>query len=68
MCEFLGVGTGVVSYDMACAGESPFVDQQAIEADGASGVDFVGADADLGAEVVAVAVAEASAAIPEDSA
>ena len=66
MCKLLGVRAGVVGYDLAGAGELPFVDQQAFEAYGAAGVDLVGADADLGAEVVAVAVAEASAAVPEN--
>ena len=66
MCELLGVGAGVVGYDLACARESPFVDQEAFEADRASSVDFVGADADFGAEVVAEAIAEARAAIPKD--
>lgn len=66
MREFFGVGAGVVGYGLACACESPFVDQQALETDRASSVDFIGADADLGAEVVAVAVAEARATIPEN--
>jgi hypothetical protein len=47
--ELAGVGAGVVRHDLAFAEELPFVDDQAVEADGASGVDFVGADADFGA-------------------
>jgi hypothetical protein len=33
---------------LAFAVEFPFVDEQAVEADGATGVDFAGADADFG--------------------
>ena len=66
MCEFFGVGAGVVGDDLAGAEELVFVDEKALEADGAAGVDFVGADADLSAEVVAEAVAKARAAVPKD--
>lgn len=47
MREFAGVGTGVVGYDLAFAVQFPLIDQEAVEAYGASGVDFVCADADF---------------------
>jgi hypothetical protein len=47
--ELPGVGAGVIGDDLAFAEELPLVDDQAVEADGAAGVDFVGADADFGA-------------------
>ena len=47
MGELAGVRAGVAGYDLAFAGELPLVDDQAVEADGATGVDFVGADASL---------------------
>ena len=49
MRELPCIGAGVIGYDLAFAIELPFVDQEAIQTDGASGVDFVGADADFGA-------------------
>ena len=61
-----GIGTGVVGDDLAGAEKFPFVDKQTFETDGTAGVDFVGADADFGAEAIAEAIAEARAAIPED--
>ena len=66
MCEFFGVGAGVVGDDLAGAEELVFIDEKALEADGAAGVDFVGADADFSAEVVAEAVAKGRAAVPKD--
>jgi len=59
MGELPGIRAGVVGYDLAFAEELPLIDYQAVEADGAAGVDFVGADADFGAQAVLVAVAEA---------
>ena len=65
MREPFRVGAGVVGDDLAGTEEFPFVDQETFEANRTAGVDFVGADADFGAEVVAEAVTEARAAIPE---
>ena len=65
--EFFRVGTGIVGDDLAGAEELPFIDEQALEAYGSAGVDFVGADADFGAEVVTEAVIKTCAAIPEDT-
>ncbi len=56
----------MVGYDLAFAEELPFVDYQAVEADGIAGVDFVGADADFGAQGVTVAVAETRTGVRED--
>ena len=50
---------------MAGAAELVFVDYEALESYRAAGVNFVGADAELGAEAVAEAVAESRAAVPE---
>lgn len=63
---FFCVWAGVVGDGLAGAEHFPFIDYETFEADWASGVDFVCADADLGAEAVAEAVAEARAAIPEN--
>ena len=63
MRELLRVWAGIVGNDLAGTEEFPFVDDQAFEAYGASGVDFVCADSDLCAEVVAEAIAETRAAI-----
>jgi hypothetical protein len=46
--EFPCIWPRVIRDDLAFAVEFPFVDQQAVEAYGASGVDFVRADADFG--------------------
>jgi len=48
MSELPRVGASVVGDDLAFAVELPFVDEEAVEAYGASGVDLVGADADFG--------------------
>jgi len=57
MCEFPGVQADVIGNDLAFAIQFPLVDQEAVEAYGASGVDFAGADTDFGAQAVTVAVA-----------
>jgi len=49
MGEFSRVQADVISDDLAFAVEFPFVDQQAVESYGASGVDFTRADTDFGA-------------------
>jgi hypothetical protein len=49
--EFRSIRVGVAGDDLAFAEELPFVDHQAMEADGAAGVDFVGADADCGSSL-----------------
>ena len=56
------IGSGVVAAalargdDVALADETPFVDQQSVQAYGAPGVDFVCADADFRTEAVAETV------------
>ena len=52
---------------LAVAAQQPAVGQQALDADGAARVQLVGADADLGAQAVAVAVGEAGAGVVEDA-
>ena len=66
MCKFFCVWAGIVGYCLAGSEHFPFVYQQAFEAYGAAGVDFVCADSDFGAEVVAETVAESSAAVNKD--
>ena len=61
---FFCVFSGVVGYDLAGAVQFVFVNDQAFEADGAAGVDFIGADSDFGTEAVAKAVGETRAAVP----
>ena len=48
MREIASIFAGIIGDDLAFAEELPLVDDQAVESDGASGVDLVGADADLG--------------------
>ena len=52
---------------VSAAPDLVLVNHQALEADGATRVDLVGADADLGAEAVAHAVGEARGRVPVSS-
>lgn len=63
----LPVALAVDGGDVALAADLVLVDHEALEADGAAGVDLVGADADLGAEAVAHAVGEARGGVPVDA-
>ena len=58
---------GVVADDLAVAAQEVFVGHEAVEADGAAGVELAGADADFGAEAVAEAVGKAGGAVAVDA-
>src|SRR4051794_5350684 len=71
MLEFLpGAGYEVAhngSPHMAVAGDDPFVGGEVGGAHGAAGVEFVGADADLGAQAVFAAVGETRRGVDHDA-
>ncbi len=64
--EGMGIGAAVVGHEVALAADDVFVSGEAFEANGAAGVDFAGADADLGSEAEAEAVGEAGAGVEEN--
>ena len=56
---------GVVGNKVPGTPDLPLVDYQAFQSHGAASVDLAGADAHLGAQSVAIAITETSAAVPE---
>ncbi len=57
----------VVAHDLAASVQAVFVGDQAVESDGAAGVELAGGDADFGSEAIAEAVREAGGAVAVDT-
>ena len=57
---------GEVAHGLAVPNQFVFVNHEAIQTHWSPGVDFAGADADLGAKAIAETIAEAGGAVPED--